>query len=180
MKTNKKVNQFKAKIGEIIDNQKKSICSLANAHLSSFDTIDFIIFDETNRYNGILKNKIFFTYCDHYRANSGTNMQIGELVHPNSLNEDRGYLKGVATDLDGYIKLRSANNLNHNIQVIASIYFPKFKKSLNSENYKLQCNDIVDNAIKEMNLFVANFKKLFNDRLFDLTNCSLLHYLRSI
>jgi hypothetical protein len=94
--------------------------------------------------------------------------------------DDRGYIKGIATDLDGYLKLRSAKMLDHNFDCVAPIYFPTFRKSKNSEAYIATCNEIVKNGMSELNAFVLVQKKIMNEKLREMTDCSLLHYLRDI
>lgn len=124
-----------------------------------------------------MKNKVFLTYSDHYRANSGTCMSVGHLNHPHINMDDRGYIKGVATDLDGYLALRSAKMLNHNFDCVAPIYFPKSK---NSEQYTDTCNAIVKAGMAELNQFILEKQKVLNQKLKEMTGCSLLHYLRDI
>jgi hypothetical protein len=177
---NKKVKQFEAKVAELVVKEKERINNLVAEYLKQFCFIELKVFNTKDPYKGELNNKIFFAYCDHYYANSGLNMQVGELVRPNSLIEDRGYLKGVATDLRGYLLLRSANSLNSNLCTTKSIYYPKFNQSKNSHIYYTKCDEIVNYALKEMDNFVLEAKNTMNTRLKDLTNMSLLYYVRNI
>ena len=177
---NSKVKQFEAKVNQIVESSKAVILTDVENYLSSFNEISFETFSSENPYVGMLKNKIFFTYSDHYRANSGTWMEVGKLSHPHLSYEDRGYIKGAATDLDGYMKLKSANGLNHNFDCVCRIYYPRFHKSANSDQYKAECDAIAARATKELNQCIEEQKKMMNNKLKELTGCSLLHYLRNI
>jgi hypothetical protein len=177
---NQKVRQFELKINQIVSEKKAGILRDANERIASFNEIYFETFTNENPYRGELKNKIFFTYYNHYRANSGTWMEVGELTHPHLSYEDRGYIKGVATDLDGYMKLKHASYLTHNFDVIFDLYYPHFRKSTHKEEYKSECDSIVSRAMNELNQLVEDQKKVLNNRLNELTGCSLLYYLRSL
>ena len=178
--TNLKTKKFETKVASILTEQKNRLMSDVAKHLESFGTIDFKKFNNENTYEGELKNTIFFTYSDHYRGNSGTWMSVGKLCQSHQNMDDRGYIKGVATDLDGYMKLQSANYLNHNFDCVANIYFPKFRTSKNKEQYIAICNQAVKTAMLELNEFVLAQKKVLNEKLNEMTGCSLLHYLRNI
>jgi hypothetical protein len=177
---NSEVIKFETKVASILTEQKNRISAVVAKHLEIFGTIELIIFDNEAPYVGELKNKIFLTYSDHYRANLGTWMSVGHLNHPHVNMDDRGYIKGVATDLDGYLKLRSAKMLNHNLDCVAPIYFPKFRNSKNKERYVATCNDAIKLALVELKEFILEQQKVLNEKLKEMTGCSLLHYLREI
>lgn len=177
---NSKTKKFETKVASILTEQKNRITNDASKHIEAFTTIEMVKFTNETPYTGDFKNKIFLTYSDHYRANLGTCMSVGQLNQPHTSTDDRGYIKGIATDLDGYLKLRSAKMLNHNFDCVAPIYFPRFIKSKNSEAYSLTCNEIVNNGISELNAFILEQQKVLNEKLFEMTDCSLLHYLRDI
>jgi hypothetical protein len=107
-------------------------------------------------------------------------MSVGYLNSPHVSMDDRGYIKGVATDLEGYLKLRRAKFLNHNFDSVVSIYFPKFIKSKNSDQYIAICNQIVKLALADLEELILEQQKVFNQNLKEITDCSLLHYLRRI
>lgn len=180
MKPSTKINQFQLKLDEIVAKKKSSISEEVLRHLNTFQTISFTTFNNENVYEGELKNKIFFTYHDHYRGNSSTSMQVGELMHPHSNMDDRGYIKGVATDLDGYLKIRSANYLSHNLDVVWHLYSPHFQKSKHKEEYVAKINQLVKTAMDELNDYVAAQKLTLSNALKEMTGCSLLFYLRNI
>jgi hypothetical protein len=169
---NIEIRKFEAKVASILIEQKNRIISDVAKHLEIFETIELLKFNNEKPYDGELKNKIFLTYSDHYRANLGTWMSVGQLNEP--------HIKGVATDLDGYLKLRSAKMLNHNLDCVAPIYFPKFRNSKNKEQYIETCNDAVKLAINELKEFILEQQKVLNRKLKEMTGCSLLHYLREI
>jgi hypothetical protein len=177
---NIEIRKFEAKVASILIEQKNRITLDVAKHLEVFETIELLKFNNETPYDGELKNKIFLTYSDHYRANLGTWMSVGQLNEPHINMDDRGYIKGVATDLDGYLKLRSANMLNHNLDCVAPIYFPKFRNSKNKEQYIVTCNDAVKLAINELKEFILEQQKVLNEKLKEMTGCSLLHYLREI
>lgn len=177
---NLKVKRFEVKVNEIQKGQKEQLENDVTRLLDLFEKIEFSNFTNEEPFDGELKNKIIFTYCNHYRGNSGTWMEVGKINHPHINYEDRGYIKGTVTDLDGYMKLRLAESLNHNFENICSIYYPRFKKSKFQKEYQEQCNSMVGNAISELNEFVKEKKVILNLKLKDLTGCSLLHYLRKI
>lgn len=178
--TNSAVKQFEAKVNQIVSEQKTRITTWVNEHIATFQSIDLATFSNEQPYNGEVKNKIFFTYNNHYRGNSGTWMSVGELTRPHLNYEDRGYIKGVMTDLDGYMKLQSASRLSHNFDCVYGIYYPRFRASKHSQEYKGQCDAIVSKAMAELNLFVDEQKKVLNVKLNEMTGCSLLHYLRNL
>ena len=177
---NSETKKYEAKVASILAEQKNLLTNVVAIHLEEFETIEFTKFNNKKPYDGELKNKIFFTYSDHYRANSGTRMSVGHLNRPHTYMEDRGYIKGVATDLDGFIKLRSAKKLIHEFEYVAHLYFPKFRKSKNSEQYIDTCNEIIKDGLAEMNEFILEQQKVMNQKLKEMTGCSLLHYLRDI
>jgi hypothetical protein len=177
---NLQTKRFEIKVALILEEQKKRLIADVTKHLESIATIDFITFNNDNTYEGYNRNIIFFTYNDHYRGNSGTRMSVGHLCHPHQNMDDRGYIKGVATDLDGYMKLQSANCINHNLDAVANIYFPKLRASKHKEQYIATCNRAVNDAILVLNEFVLAQKKVLNEKLKEITGCSLLHYLMDI
>ena len=177
---NATIKKFETQIASILLENKNRITDEVLTHLEEFKSIELIIFNNKNPYCGELKNKIFLIYSDHHNANLGTWMSIGYLKHPHLHMDDRGYIKGVATDLDGYLKLRSAKMINHNFKKIASTYFPKFQESKNKEENINTCNVIVNAGIDELNEFILDQQKVLNQKLKEMTNCSLLHYLRDI
>ena len=177
---NSKTKKFETKVASILNEQKNRITNDVEKHIEAFATIEMVKFTNEMPYTGDFKNKIFLTYSDHYRANLGTYMSVGQLNHPHTVMDDRGYIKGIATDLDGYLKLRAAKMLSHNFDCVAPIYFPKFRKSKNSEAYIATCKEIVKNGMSELNAFVLDQQKIMNEKLREITDCSLLHYLREI
>lgn len=177
---NSETKKFETKVASILTEQKNRITNEVAKHIETFATIELTVFTNENPYSGEFKNRIFLTYSDHYRANLGTWMSVGHLKHPHTNIDDRGYIKGVATDLDGYLKLRSAKMLNHNFDCVAPIYFPKFRKSKNSEAYRNTCNEIFKSGMAELNEFILEQQKVLNQKLNEMTGCSLLHYLRDI
>lgn len=178
--THSKIKAFKVKLTEIVSQQVERAKNDTADHLQSFDSIKFVVFNNESPYQGSFSNTIFFTYSDHYRGNSGTWMNVGHLGQPHTNMDDRGYIKGVATDLDGYMKLRSANRLNHNVEPVANIYFPRFRKSKHSAEYANTCTAMVNDAIKAVDDFIITQRAVLNERLNSLTGCSLLFYLRDI
>lgn len=180
MKTSNKVSAFSAKIKSIIEREKNQLNSTCEEYLQNFENIELIAFSNTEPYAGELKNKIFLTYSDHYRANSGTWMSVGELSHPHANFEDRGYIKGVCTDLEGYMTLRRAKNLGHNLETISHIYFPSFRKSANKDRYINECTAILNKGVAELNAYVEELNNKMNAALNTMTGCSLLYYIREI
>jgi hypothetical protein len=180
MKSNSETKQFAAKMAAIVANQKAHLTNEVAQHIDAFKGIHLTPFTNTTPYNGETKNRIFLTYSDHYKGNLPTWMSVGNLKHPHTNMGDRGYIKGVVTDLDGYIKLRSASFLNHNCEAIASIYLPRFRRSKYSNEYRATCAAIIKAAKDELDEFVSLQKATMNEALKELTSCSLLHYLREI
>jgi len=177
---NKEVNEFKKKIGEILESQKESILEQVEKHIKSFDEIEMYSFNFDSPYTGETKNKIFFTYSDHYQYNSGVSMSVGKLHHVHNNIEDRGYIKGVVTDLDGYLKLRSSKKLSHNLIQYSFIYMPVFQKSKHSEKYRLECMEFIDSGIEELDNLIIQQVKMMNNVLEEKTGCSLLYYIENI
>mgnify|MGYP000850237109 CR=1 FL=1 len=176
---NSKLKKFEIKVASLILENKDKIINEVAKHLETFETIEFIKFNYKEPYTGDLKNKIFLTYSNHYRFNSGTSMSIGSLKHPHFFMGDRGYIKGVAIDLESYLKLRSAKMINHTLD-IARLYQPKFRKSKNSEIYTNTCHDLIKSAIEIMDNYILDQQKVLNKKLNEMTGCSLLHYIENI
>lgn len=177
---NLETKRFQAKVASILIDQKNKITKDTCKYIEVFTSIEMVKFSNEMPYTGDFKNKIFFTYSDHYQGNSATYMSIGNLNQPHTSMDDRGYIRGVATDLEGYLTLRSAKMLNHNLDCVAPIYLPKFRKSKNSESYKAICKEIIQNGCLELDLFILEQQRLLNEKLREMTDCSLLHYLRNI
>jgi hypothetical protein len=150
----------------------------SEALLNKLDTVDFIVFDNKNPYEASTKNLIFFTYSNSYKYNSPIWMQVGELIHPHSSFEDRGYIKGVAVDLYGYSILWEILQLNHSLNL--NLYLPKLKNTIHKEKYQQQIltrkKEVEDMLEKE----VENIKNKFNRILREKTGCSLLYYIDRI
>lgn len=176
----KKVQEFQKKAAQIVASQKKIIINEVTKHIANFETIDFDVFTNEKPYKGEFKNKVFFTHNDAYRYNNNTDMSVENLRNSHVNYEDRGYQKGCATDLHGYLILRDANLIGHNFIDIIHIYMPEFKKSKNKTEYILMCENIKKQAIKELDFFVKELRDILNAKLRELTNCSLLEYLRPL
>lgn len=177
---NKQVKEFEKKISVILESQKESILEEVENHIKSFNEIEMYSFNGDNPYTGETKNKIFFIYSDHYQYNSGVSMCVGKLHHPHNSIDDRGYIKGVVTDLDGYLKLRSAKKLSHNFINKTFIYMPVFKKSKNNEAYRLECRKFINSGIQELDNLIIEQVKIMNKVLEEKTGCSLLYYIENI
>lgn len=176
---NSKFKKFENMVSSIIEEEKKRINFEVAKHLETFETIEFIKFNYREPYEGELKNKIFLTYSDGYRHNIKTSMTIGYLNQPHTSIDDRGYIKGVAIDLDGYMKLRSAKMMKHNID-ITTIYHPIFRKSKNSDIYTKACLVMLKSALETISVYILDQQKVLNEKLHEMTGCSLLHYLNNI
>lgn len=180
MKKNAKIREFETKIAENLVIQKLRIAEKVDEHIKSFDAIELTSFTNENPFVGDFKNKIFFTYNNHYRANSGIRMSIGHLTHPYTSYEDRGYIKGVVTDLEGYLKLRSAQNLSHNFDAVSFFSKPKFRKSKHGVEYSEYCDKLYRSCISELNQLCSDYVKKMSEVLREKTGCSLLYYIREI
>ena len=179
-KTNPKIKKFENKLNSLVIEQKENIKKYVQIYMDNFKTIDFTLFNNNNRYTGELKNNIFFTYSDCYRANSPISMMVGNLHNAHINMDDRGYIKGVATDLDGYLKLRKAKYLNHNLECIVGIYYPHFRESKNKQQYIDCCNKLIAVRVEELNNYVTEHKALMNEELNTMTDCFLLNYIKEI
>lgn len=107
-------------------------------------------------------------------------MTVGCVGSPHIDMNDRGYIKGVATDLDGYLKLRSAKNIGHYFDAVIHLHVPRFRKSKFSQIYIDYCNDLIEKAKDELDEFVEEKKHEINVLLHNLTGLSLLNYVRNI
>jgi len=170
---NSATKRFESKAASILAEQKNRILKEVAAHIEAFATIEFIKFTNEKPYAGETKNKIFFLTRSELLMSW---MTVGQLDTPHG----RGYLKGVATDLDGYLKLRAAKMLYHDFDYVAPIYLPKFRKSQNRGKYLETCTNILNASLDELNEFILVQKKVLNGKLNEMTGCSLLFYLRDI
>jgi hypothetical protein len=176
---NLKVNQFAKKASEeLIKIEARINQDIANDAVV-IEGILLEVFTNENPFLGETKNKVFFTYSNHYRGNSGTGMSIGRLNHPHVNYEDRGYIKGVATDLDGYVKLRSLFSFCERYNPLY-LYAPNFRASKNKETYVKQVKDIIEDfAAKLKSLEESRIKKA-NEILKAKTDLSLKYYIKNI
>jgi hypothetical protein len=180
MTKNLKVKKFTLEAEKEFNDAIASITRQFDDGVKKINEIEFIVFDNDNPYYGDVKNKIFFTYSNHYWANSPLDMTVSCLHHPHLSYEDRGYIKGVAVDLDGYIKLRLAGQIISNYSNIMRVSFPRFKKSKHSYDYASECESIIDAFSLKINEFRKKTIGDLNLIIKEKTNCSLLHYLRAI
>lgn len=179
---NQKVNKFANKIAELVVAQKNVILEAAQSSIESFSSINFIVFGCGEEGNNIeITNRIIFAYSDHSGGNSGTSMSVCSFYHhPHNAPYDRGYIKGVSTDLEGYMKLKTAWCIDHDLIALSALYRPFFKKSKNSDSNNNECANIQSAAIKELDAYVLVQHERMNQQLKALTGCSLLHYMRAI
>lgn len=175
-----KIKAFQSKVAETLHLQKLSLDIQTKENIESLKHIKLLTFSNEKPFIGSSENMIFFTYSDHYISNSGTSQSVCSLHHPHKNYEDRGYIKGVATDLNGYLALKKAKNMNHNIEPIMSIYAPKFKKSKNIVVYDIEVTKIIVSAIEEMDKYRNQKISEINTFLESFTNCSLLYYIQNI
>lgn len=177
MKT--KIKEFKIKVAEIVKYKQQAMNAYKDTAIAKIPALNLSIFTNDKPYSGSLENTIFFTYSNHYRGNSGAWMSINTLNNPHINYEDRGYIKGVATDLTGYLALR-AMTVEANINDTFSLYMPHFNKSKHSEIYINECKAIIQDAKYSLNVYANSMNAEINAKLRELTGCSLLHYLRTI
>jgi hypothetical protein len=178
---NKKVEQFRKKCETLKNERVSDLKKQFKEKLKLIDTINFKTFSSENPYSGDVKNKIFFTYSDHYRGNSPTEQWVNRFaLHPHIAPDDRGYIKGVCTDLDGFMKINNALSITHNFNIIWDLYFPKFRKSKFSENYKYQCMQIIRSAQEELDKLKDSLIQDINNKFKQLTGCSLGFYIKKI
>lgn len=177
---NAKIKAFAKKASEEIARKEAEInVDIAN-DATTIDGILLEVFGNESPYVGEVKNKVFFTYSDHYHANSGTWMSVGSLHKPHMNMDDRGYIKGVATDLDGYVKLRSllvAEKVYYNPLYL---YKPTFKASKKSAEYKNDVERIEAYFAAKLRLMVENKREKAAEKLKEKTNLSLKYYIRDI
>jgi hypothetical protein len=176
----KKITEFKSKAQSEIIKQIERIQKDFDEKMLKIESFKFEKFDNETPYLGTMDNKIFFTYSNHYRGNSATWMSVNSLHHPHVNYEDRGYIKGVVTDLMGYCLLSSVKRITHNTGIVLSIYFPKFKTSKHSEEYRAKSSEISNAACLQVQNECNRLESLISERIRDLTGCSLLHYIQSI
>jgi hypothetical protein len=138
------------------------------------------VFTNENPFLGETKNKIFFTYSNHYRGNSGMQVSIGSLHHPHvNGRNDLGYIKGVATDLDGYVKLRPLFTLPDRYNTLY-LYAPKFRASKNKETYVNQVEDIIKDFEAKLKSLDESRVEKANEILKAKTGLSLIDYIKNI
>lgn len=178
MKTSQKIKEFDKKLQEILKSNIENIDKQYGEAIVKLQKLTFTSFTNETPYTGPTSNTIFFTYSNCYRYNSPTYMSVGNLRNAHLSYEDRGYIKGVATDLDGYLLLRSIKCIRPYDSIY--LYKPKFNKSKHSVAY----NSLVDSMINVVNNTVLAQIDVVNSnislKIKELTGCQLLHYLRDI
>lgn len=173
-----RIAEFKSKVAKIVTTEKNDIKTKLDKSIAELDSILLIPFDNESPYTGDTKNLIFMTYDDCYKGNSATRMSIGELHNAHFNMDDRGYIKGVATDLSGYMAMR-AMRPSIWFDGIGS-YFPKFIKSKKQSEYNASCDVIAAAARAELATCVERANKLLDGECFAKTGCSFLHYMTII
>lgn len=177
---NLEVKKFEAKLKDIKARQIESIERQYNENLAKIESFKFERFTNEMPFEGALENKVFFTYSNHYRGNSGTWMSVNELNPPHLNYEDRGYIKGVVTDLTGYLIIRSAKSIVHNFRETTHLYFPYFRKSKHSEDYKLLCKTLEADILNEIEGIIESKINALSLKVKEITGMSLFYYLRGI
>ena len=177
--TTLKVNLFSELAAKELARIEAKINSSIEKDALVIESINFELFTCDFPYQGELKNKIFFTYSDHYSANSGTWMNVSKLHHPHTNWEDRGYIKGVATDLDGYMAIKGLfmENLCYDC---LSLHCPSFRKSAHSAEYWAQIATITNNFNHSVKLLEEKRQQAASDLLKSKTNLSLKYYIRNL
>ena len=180
----KKIKDFETYVNNEINKEKERLTKQMESFLTQISGIYLESFTNEKPYKGILKNMVVFTYSDHYKGNSGLYMQVGKLHQPYINYEDRGYIKGVITDLEGYLLL---NCIKHTFTVKESDYHnsfravkPRLNQSKNYEAYRNQIEAIEKRYTSEIVAFNAECEKEINQFLKAYTGCSLLYYLRNL
>lgn len=176
---NAKVKSFARKASEeLVKLEAKINQDIANDAIA-IESILLEPFTNENPFQGPTKNKIFFTYSNHYRGNSGTWMSVSSLNHPHTNYEDRGYIKGVATDLDGYMSLKSLLTACEYYNPLY-LHEPKFRASKHRDHYSNMVNEIKSNfAAKKKELEekrVASASEILKQK----TDMSLKFYIRNL
>lgn len=173
----KKIKEFAEKLNEIVAKEMDRMDSRTDESIIKIDSVTLDSFTNERPYEGSLENAIFFTYNDHYSANSGIHMCVGSLGHAHVNMDDRGYIKGVATNLSGYMALRSMKPYSN---AYMSLYMPKFRNSKHAATYRTECLNLMSTASAKLDAH----KELMNDRingaLKNKTGMSLLYYIRAI
>lgn len=177
---NAKIEAFRKKVAEKLHLQKLRLDIQTQENIEALKNILLIPFSNENPFTGDTKNLIFFTYSNHYRGNSGVYQSVCSLHNPHENYEDRGYIKGVATDLNGYLALKYAKMMNHNIETVLPLYLPKFTKSKNSYLYSIEVTQLIVQAIEEMDQYRNQKIEEINQYLKSVSGCSLLHYIQNI
>lgn len=177
--TTLKVKQFAKKASEELIKIEARINQDIINDATAIESILLEVFTNENPFFGETKNKVFFTYSNHYRGNSGVWMSIGSVNHPHVNYEDRGYIKGVATDLEGYIKLRSLITVCEYYNPLY-LYAPKFRASKNKESYVKLVNEITLDFAAKLKVMAENRVEKANEILKAKTDLSLKYYIRNI
>lgn len=173
---NAKVEAFRKKVAEKLHLQKLSLDIQTKENIEALKNILLIPFSNEKPFIEDTKNLIFFTYSNHYRGNSGVYQSVCSLHNPHENYEDRGYIKGTATDLNGYLALKDAKMMNHNIEIVLPLYLPKFRVL----SYQADVVYIMESAIKEMDQYRNQKIEEINQYLKSVSGCSLLHYIQNI
>lgn len=148
--------------------------------IQKLNSVEFQRFTYDNPYTGGVQNKIFLSYSDHYKANSGEYMSVGTLHHPHINYDDRGYIKGIALDLHNFCLLRSAIQNRIPRSHYDWIKTPKFRKSKNSEVFKQQAQEVKESFLAYIDQRNAALETLINWYSRRLTGLTVKYYLGNI
>lgn len=126
--------------------------------------LDIIYFNNEWLYVGDVTNRIFVTYSDHYRGNSGMSITANSLHHAHTSYEDRGYIEGVSMDLKVYLYIRglsneSSSHLYHWLSV------PSFLNTKHKKKYEDKCLLLKEEALKKGKEIMTQRRDRINDIL---------------
>ena len=149
-------------------------------------SLEFQNFGNGKPFNGDTCNLIFLTYSDHASGNAGVWQSVGSLHHHHDDADDRGYIKGIALDLNNYLKLREiAHNFtrspkNDDFLGISQYIHPTFKNTEKNEILRQKANEKEKELKQQLLEIHMRYHQRLNEFLKEKTGISALYYLREI
>jgi hypothetical protein len=166
--------RFAEVVKENTSKVKREECML----LAELGKCKFTMFSNSAQYKGETDNTVFYTYSEHYHANSPLWTDFEHVHHPHMDESDRGYIKGVATDFHTYLILVRAKSMSHSTAQTVEFQKNGLKKLNLTDKERAAVDTLSSNAVTRVDEEVKAAKERINAFLKEKTGCHLLCYLR--
>jgi hypothetical protein len=164
----KKIKYFEDRAEWVYEGFLSRTEDLINAFNKVINELEYISFgnEEKNWFSGDDRNLIFIYLTDSYSGNNNKFITFGQLFHePHTEPADRGYIAGIAVDLNNYLKLTDiysryisiTDQFEHRLKLYSPKVLKKYEQVI--KNYTFVY------LVRFKNYFSEKSKELFKDTL---------------